>query len=274
MILELKDAAFSYEEGKPLLSHINFAAKSGEVWAILGRNGIGKTTLLRCLLGFEHFKEGGLFIDGAPAKMTGRGRTAFWRRVSYVPQARNQAFPYTVEENVLLGRGAYLGLFSQPGKRDYAAADRAMALAGVADLRDRNCGELSGGQLQLVLIARALAAEPELLIMDEPETGLDFKNQLLVLSLIRKLAEEEKLLVIFNTHYPEHALTTAQKTLLFTGDGTAISGPTEEILTRDNMREAFGVEVIRARAEYGGKTYTSLIPAELSQKPSGGEEKT
>ena len=270
MKLELRNAAFSYEKGKPLLENISLTAYSGEVWAILGKNGIGKTTLLRCLLGFRRWTSGGLYLDGKPADPASAGGRGFWRRAAYVPQAGRQAFPCTVEENVLLGRGAYLGLFGQPGRRDIEAAEKAMAMAGVLGIRGKNCGEISGGQLQMTLIARALASEPELLIMDEPETGLDFRNQLMVLGLIRKLAQERNLLVIFNTHYPEHALDTADRTLLFLENGRALSGPTEEVLTGENMRAAFGVEVVRAEAEYRGKTLVSLIPAGFREEGENG----
>jgi iron complex transport system ATP-binding protein len=270
MKLELRNAAFSYEKGKPLLKNISFSASSGEVWAILGKNGIGKTTLLRCLLGFRRWTSGGLFLDGSPVDPSPSGQRRFWQRAAYVPQAGRQAFPCTVEENVLLGRGAYLGIFGQPGKRDCEAAERAMAMAGVLGIRGQNCGQISGGQLQMTLIARALASEPELLIMDEPETGLDFRNQLMVLGLIRRLAREQNLLIIFNTHYPEHALTTADRTLLFLENGHALRGPTEEILTRENMRAAFGVEVVRAEAKYRGKTLVSLIPAGFSEGGKNG----
>ena len=130
---------------------------------------------------------------------------------AYVPQARSQTFAYTVEETVLMGRGPYLGFFQMPQRKDEEIAIQAMKEAGVYELRDRSCNEISGGELQLVLIARALAAKPQMLVMDEPETGLDFRNQLRVMDLIDVLSHQKGLTVILNTHYPDHACSIADR---------------------------------------------------------------
>ena len=180
--------------------------------------------------------------------------------MAYVPQAVVLAFPGTCFDMVLLGRSAYLPLFGVPGKRDREATIHAMERAGIARHEDRNCGQISGGELQLVLIARALAAEPEILILDEPETGLDFRNQLIIMNLIERLCEEEGLTAILNTHYPEHAVSMNGQTLLLKHDGSYLFGDTAKILTPDNMRDAFGVEVLMREELIDGKHYTSLIP--------------
>jgi iron complex transport system ATP-binding protein len=185
-----------------------------------------------------------------------------------VPQARKQTFPYTVEETVLLGRSPYLGMFEKPHKKDRVLADQAMHLTGVDRLRTRNCSELSGGELQLVLIARALCAQPSILILDEPETGLDFRNQLIILNLIDRLSHTEGLTVIFNTHYPEHALEIADRTLLLDNSGGAKFGETEEILTPENMEEVFSVRIRIVKEEENGRVHASILPVSLL-----GEEK-
>lgn len=183
---------------------------------------------------------------------------------AYVPQARSQTFAYTVEETVLMGRGPYLGFFQMPQRKDEEIAIQAMKEAGVFELRDRSCNEISGGELQLVLIARALAAKPQMLIMDEPETGLDFRNQLRVMDLIDTLSHQKGMTVILNTHYPDHAFSIADRTLLLS-EHSAQFGKTSEVLTEEHMEEAFGVEVHMHEEKIRGKNYISMIPVALKE---------
>lgn len=261
MIFEVRDGSFGYPGEKEILRHISFQAGPGSTVTILGPNGVGKTTLLRCMLGFLPWTSGSTVLDGTDLRSIPSG--TLWKKVAYVPQAKLLAFPGTCFEMVLLGRSAYLSLFGLPGKKDREAAMRAMERAGITRLADKNCGQISGGELQLVLIARALAAEPEMLILDEPETGLDFRNQLIVMNLIERLCEEEGMTAVLNTHYPEHAVSMNGETLLLKQDGSHLFGPTAGILTPDNMRDAFGVEVLMREESLGGKHYTSLIPLNI-----------
>jgi iron complex transport system ATP-binding protein len=261
MNLSVSKGCFSYEKEQPVFEDISFEVDRGEVLAVLGPNGVGKTTLLKCLLGFLKWQSGSASFMGK-SQQSFHG-SSFWKEVAYVPQARKQTFPYTVEETVLLGRSPYLGIFGKPGERDRLIADKAMRMTGVDQLRNRNCSDLSGGELQLVLIARALCAEPSILIMDEPETGLDFRNQLIILNLIERLSGEEKLTVVFNTHYPEHALEVANRTLLLDNCGKAIFGKTEEVLTTENMEKVFSVKIRIVRQEENGRVHASILPVSL-----------
>ena len=262
MRFEVQNGCFSYPKGREILHNISFTAEDGSVVSILGPNGVGKTTLVKCMLGFLHWREGQTLIDGRNAGEL--SSKELWRNVAYVPQAKSVTFPMSCEEMVLLGRSAYLGMFAMPGKADRSAAEKAMELAGVCHLRDKSCSEISGGELQLVLIARALAATPSLLILDEPETGLDFRNQLIVLELIERLAREEGISAILNTHYPEHAISISARTLLLRRDGTSLFGPAKEMLTASNMQDTFGVEVSMREEEIRGRCYYSVIPIALS----------
>ena len=264
MSLAVSGGAFAYRRDEPLLQDVCFSAEAGETLAILGPNGVGKTTLIRCLLGFLPWERGETLLDGKPLKAC-RGRT-LWQRVAYVPQARRPAFALRAEDMVLLGRGPYLGDFALPGERDRAIARRAMELAGVAHLAEKSCDRLSGGELQLVLIARALAAEPKYLVLDEPESGLDFRNQLVVLDLIGRLCRENGLTVVLNTHYPDHALRVADRVLLLFGGGVYQFGRTEAILTEEHLRALFGVDIAVWRERVNEKDYAAVIPLEILDK--------
>ncbi len=261
MNFEIKNGNFYYDPAEPILKDISFSVNEHEILSILGPNGIGKTTLLRCTLGFLKWKQGSAFIDGRPFNELSHNE--FWKKVSYVPQARTQTFPCTVRETVLMGRSSFLGMFQIPGKKDKQAAEKAMELAGITHLAEKNCSEISGGELQLVLIARALSSEPEFLVMDEPETGLDFRNQLIILEMISKLKKEHGLSVIFNTHYPDHALDISDKTLLLQKNGAALFGKTSEILTSENMQNAFDVNIEIKKYEIDGVPHHSIIPTSL-----------
>ncbi|MBQ9612098.1 MAG: ABC transporter ATP-binding protein [Lachnospiraceae bacterium] len=269
MSIEVNAGTFSYRKEKLLLQDISFSIGSGEILAILGPNGVGKTTLMKCLLGFLPWQSGMTSLDGTDIRaMKGR---KLWQQVAYVPQARQNTFSYHVEDMVLLGRSPYLGDFSMPGKKDREIAEQAMELAGVTHLIGKSCSQLSGGELQLVLIARALAAEPSYLVLDEPESGLDFRNQLVVLDLVERLSREKNMTVILNTHYPDHALRVSDQVLLLFGQGIYQFGRTEGMLTAEHMRALFGVDIAVWREMSGEKEYTAVIPLEIL--PSKGEDR-
>ncbi len=268
MSIEVRAGTFAYGKNEPILRDVSFSAETGETVAILGPNGVGKTTLIKCLLGFLPWERGSTVIDGRELRDF-RGRE-LWQRVAYVPQARKPAFSYLAEDMVLLGRSPYLGDFSMPGARDREIAAEAMELAGISRLRGRSCAHLSGGELQLVLIARALAAEPEYLVLDEPESGLDFRNQLVVLDLIARLCRDRRLTVILNTHYPDHALRVSDKALLLFGNGMHLFGRTEHILTEEHMRALFGVDIAVRRERLNGKEYAAVLPLEILEKGENG----
>lgn len=155
--------------------------------------------MLKCLTSILKWERGQTFINGRSLSSN-----KSLSEIGYVPQVHNLSFPYTVRELVTMGRARYIGLFSLPSREDRKKVDEVLEEFGLEQLKDTPCTQLSGGQLQLIYIARALAADPKVLILDEPESHLDFKNQLMILKLIKKLAREKDLACIFNTHYPEH----------------------------------------------------------------------
>ncbi len=165
---------------------------------------------------------------------------------------------------VLLGRSSHLKVYATPSKKDYDISMHALEQVGIAHLCGKKCNEISGGEYQLVLIARALAAQPQLLILDEPESHLDFRNQILVLSMLEKVVREGKLSCIINTHYPEHAMRLADNALLLGCGRKYLFGPAKDIITTENLSDFFGVKVKMLPFEYRGRTLSSIIPLEAT----------
>jgi len=262
-MFEVKQGSFSYldENKKNVLSDINYQVKEGEILGILGRNGVGKTTLLRASMGMLAWKSGGSYLDSIDIRTM--NQSAVWKKLAYVPQAKNGFGHFLVEEMVLLGRSAYLKPWQQPGKKDKELAEKALEQVGILQLKNRMCNKLSGGELQMVLIARALAGEPQIIILDEPESNLDFKNQLIILEIMRKLAHEQRLSCIFNTHYPSHALQYADKVLLLSNDGSSMFGESTALITKENLEKIFEVRVQIHELVTEGKTYREVLPIEI-----------
>lgn len=263
MKFEVREGGFGYPRGECILNDVNFVMDRPEVLSILGANGAGKTTLLKCMLGLLEWKTGGTYIDGVNIKNIPCHE--LWRKIGYVPQAKASVFAYHTEDMVLLGRNAHLGTFGQPKKEDRDIAAACMEEIGIGHLKGKLCSHISGGELQMVLIARALAANPSMLILDEPESNLDFRNQLIVLKTIERLCREKGISAIVNTHYPEHALSISQKALLLNARGCAIFGPTAQVLSEEHLDEAFGVEVKLHPFKHKNHTYTCVLPVGLRE---------
>ena len=237
--LEARALGYGYP-GRPVGRRLGLALGAGDVLCVLGPNGGGKTTLFRTLLGLLPAQAGEVLLDGQALGAMSRGDVA--RRVGYVPQGHAAQFAFTVREAVLMGRTAHIGLFATPGVADRAAADRAIAALGIESLAGRVVTELSGGERQLAMIARALAQGARALVLDEPTASLDFGNQVRVLREIRRLAAEGYA-VVFSTHDPSQAFLAASRVLLLAQGGAVRQGTPAEVITGDNLRAVYGVEV-------------------------------
>ncbi|MED3553957.1 ABC transporter ATP-binding protein [Cytobacillus praedii] len=241
MKFEVRNGCFGYQNGKMVLNNISLDIQQGEVLAILGPNGVGKTTLLRNMMGMLKWKSGGSFINDINIREM--NEKELWRSIAYVPQAKGIAFSYTVEEMTLMGRSPHISAIKQPSEKDRQKALEALELLKILHLKDKYCNQISGGELQMVLIARALCSEPKMLVLDEPESNLDFRNQLIILNTIHLLAKDRGLCCIFNTHYPAHALKIATNALLISREGHSYFGKAKEVITQDYMKEIFKVSV-------------------------------
>ena len=261
--LSVENGGFAYrKQGPAIFEDIHFSVDSGEILAILGPNGAGKTTLLRCITGMLKWSRGQSLLDGVPIRQMRPGE--LWSKMAYVPQARGAATAYTAFETVLLGRSSRMGAFAAPGKADVEKAEQVMDLLGITRLAEKKCSAMSGGELQMVLIARALASEPKVLILDEPESNLDFKNQLVVLDTMSKLAGEG-MTCVFNTHYPAHALQRSGKALLLSKGGEYVFGNTATVVTEEAIGKAFGVEAVIGTVETPTSILQNVIPLQIAR---------
>jgi iron complex transport system ATP-binding protein len=246
MSLEAISLAFGYP-GRLVGAGLDLGLRRGETVCLLGPNGSGKTTLFRTLLGLIPPRAGRVLLDGRDLARWPRAEVA--RKLAYVPQAQQGVFPYSALEMVLMGRAARLGAFAAPGAKDRAAALAALERLGIAALAASDGTRLSGGQRQLVLIARALAQEAGFLVLDEPTASLDFGNQVLVLKEIGKL-RAAGLGILLSTHAPDHAFACADRVLLLQGGRLVADGPPATAITAARLAEVYGVavEIVRSPA--------------------------
>ena len=255
MILKVQSLTCGYKF--PIVNEISFDVNPGEVVCILGVNGIGKTTLFKTILRQIPSFGGNVFIDGQDT--SGMPIKQLARIIGYVPQAHTPPFPYRVLDVVTTGRTPHLSLFSAPSQRDEDFAREMIERLQIADLAERVYTEISGGERQLVLIARALAVEPKILIMDEPASNLDFGNQMRMIRQIRALAETG-LAVLLTSHNPDHVLQCATKIVLLYGSkGHAVGSP-DELITGEMLKEVYSIEAEVRQFERGEKTSRVCIP--------------
>lgn len=257
-MLEIDDLSCGYGQ-RTVLHDISFVLAAGELLCLLGPNGVGKTTLFKTLLGLLPAHGGEIRLDGQPIGHWSRRR--FARQVGYVPQAHTPPFPFKVRQVVAMGRTAHLAAFAAPGHADLDIAESAMETLGITALAEAVYTEISGGERQLVLIARALAQQPRLLIMDEPTANLDYGNQLKVLAHVRRVVAEQGLGVILTTHDPNQALLHASRALVLDREKCYSLGTPAEVITADYLRHTYGVEAELIELSRSGASRRICVPA-------------
>jgi len=238
-MLDVDDLAFGFP-GKRIGEGVSLHVAPGTTLAVLGGNGAGKTTLLRTLLGLLPPLAGRVRIDGEDVGSMPPAARA--RHVAYVPQQHAPPFAFTVEDVVVMGRVARAPAFARPGPADRAAARDALARLGIASLAARAVTELSGGERQLVLVARALAQDTPLIVLDEPTASLDYGNRARVLRELDRL-RSAGLGIVFSTHEPDHALVHADRALLLAGGAPLACGDAAATLTAENVSRLYGLRV-------------------------------
>ena len=254
MHLAADNISFSYGK-KEVLNDVSLSFDRGEVVSLLGPNGCGKTTLLKVLLGILTPTRGKVLFEGMPLEDVGAKKLA--QRVAYVPQVHRGAFPYSVMDVVLMGRMPYKTFFSSFTRHDRETATAMLEKLGISHLRDKPYTQISGGERQLVLIARALAQGADTFIMDEPITGLDYGNQIRLLEQIVHLSAEGHTF-IKSTHFPDHALWVSDRVVLMKEGTVAADGIAAEEITAESLRGLYNIPV---RVMDAGNGFSVCIPS-------------
>lgn len=247
-MLGIKDIYFRHKDkAEDILKGISFNAEKGSITTILGPNGSGKTTLFKCIAGIWKYYRGEVYFDELSIdKLSFRKRAKIF---SVVPQEHAPPFPYSVFDVVLMGRASYVGVFSSPGKRDYEIAEEALKTVGIINLKDKPYTKISGGERQLTLIARALAQDTPVMLLDEPTSHLDFRNQINVLKKIKEIAKERTLVIVMTLHDPNLAGLFSDKVVVLNSGTKIAEGKPEEIITEELIRKVYDVEVRKTNIE-------------------------
>ena len=268
-MLEVRDLRAGYGD-KEIVHGVSFDIPRGQFVCVIGANGCGKSTLLKNLLGLAKPFGGSVHIEGENIDEMDEKQRA--RHFAYIPQAHTPPFPFKVSDVVILGRTPYLtGIATSVGERDQVIAYRAMQQLSIEHLADKVYTELSGGQQQLVLIARALAQQPDLLVMDEPTASLDFGNQQLVLSCVHGLSRMG-MSVLMVTHDPDHALFCSDRVIMMEAGQVIGDGKPEDIITTENLRRIYGTEsYVTDVTVASGETVRVCVPVirtDRAEKPA------
>jgi ABC-type cobalamin/Fe3+-siderophores transport system ATPase subunit len=254
-IIRAENIGFSYD-GVEVLKGINVSIYRGKMTGLLGANGAGKSTLLKILCGILNVKSGRLFYKSGEIRKLDKRELA--KKIAYVPQNFTFGFPFTVAEVVLMGRAPYIGRLEFERECDWKVASNAMETVGILHLQDRLVTEISAGERQLTSLARALAQEPEIMILDEPATFLDIKHKTEVMKLLNRLKEERNISVIAATHDIFHALFYFDEIVMLKDGRVFAEGITEEILKEEIITAVYGIEVSVRRED--GKVF--ILPME------------
>ena len=239
MSIEISALSFAYGE-TPVLRGIDFTVPDGESAAVLGPNGVGKSTLFRCLLGLLKGYGGSITIDGEDTRRLSARRLA--KKVAYIPQSHYPSFNYSVFNMVLMGTTSQVSLLSSPGEKQRQASEEALERVGVGHLRDKGYTNISGGERQLVLIARALVQDAKVLILDEPTANLDYGNQIRVMEQLRALTAQGYT-VVQSTHNPEQAFLFSHNVVAMQAGRVLAEGAPSRVVTEELMDELYGADI-------------------------------
>lgn len=256
MTLKVTGLRYAYKK-QEVLKGVDFSAELGQCICLLGENGAGKTTLFRCLLGFLRGYGGEILIDQVDSSSLSIPEMA--KKIAYIPQSYDPTFNYSVFETVLMGTNTQIRSFHTPGDSQRETVWEMLELMNITHLAERGCAEISGGERQLVLIARALAQKSRILVMDEPTANLDYGNQFRVMRQVKQLAERGYL-VVLSTHNPEHALVYAHKVLVIREGISALYGEPIKVLTPEVIKQIYGVCVELQTLQAAGCSVPVFVP--------------
>jgi iron complex transport system ATP-binding protein len=267
VMIKVSNATFAYDKAD-IFRDINLEINEGEVFCLFGPNGCGKSTLIQCILGILSLKSGSITLRGQDVRNMKPQMVA--REAAYIPQVHDKPFPFKVIDVVIMGRTAYTGMFSLPGSDDRKVAEEALERVGISHFRDRPYTQLSGGETQLVLVARALAQQTPALIMDEPTAHLDFRNELGFLETVVKLVKSTGITVVMATHSPNHALyfegcKANARIALMNAQRIAFQGKPSLVLTVENMASTFNIDSKVLPYIWEEQQMMQLVPLKLRE---------
>ncbi len=241
-MLDVRDIYFAHRHSKvDILKGVNFTARKGEITVILGPNGSGKSTLFRCICGLWKPLKGSVRFEGKEILDLSFEERA--KICAIVPQEHEPPFPYSVLDVVLMGRASRISIFSSPSRTDYLKAEEALETVGISHLKDKPYTRISGGERQLVLIARALVQETPLILLDEPTSHLDFRNQVMVLSSVKGISKQRNVTVVMTLHDPNLAILFAEKIVMLREGSVFTEGSPKDVITEDNMKRVYQIDV-------------------------------
>lgn len=239
MSIKVENLSFAYDT-RDVLKSVSFQAEYGEFLSVLGPNGVGKSTLFRCMLGLLSPTSGQTLINGRDISEMTAGELS--KNIAYIPQSHSPAFNYSVLDIVLMGTTAQLGKFSSPGQEQKNLALEVLEKLNISDLQNRGYRAISGGERQLVLIARAMAQQAKILIMDEPSSSLDFGNRIRVMNTVKSLTKHGYC-VIQSTHDPNQAYQYSDKILAMYNGEVLACGKPETTICDSIMSKLYGVDI-------------------------------
>lgn len=262
-LLSLENVSFGYHNQQMIFENISFDVHPGEIFCIIGPNGCGKTTLIDSILGINRPQSGRIVVSDNDLHQL--KPKEFAQNIAYVPQSHTKTFPYTVLDIVIMGRTYATKMFASPDHSERSRAIDSLEQVGLKGFENRLYTELSGGELQLVLIARALAQESQILIMDEPTAHLDFRHELMVMEIITWLVKEKGLSIIMATHFLNQAFYLENEgvkiriALMNQGSFKAVGTPAE-VLTKDNLKDVFKIMSSIGTTDEDGINQRFIVP--------------
>lgn len=253
-LFEVKNISFSYDD-EEIFSDISFSLDKGDVLCILGPNGTGKTTLIKCLNGLHDISSGEILIKGKNIKKLSFKEIS--RNIGYIPQTHTPSFPFKVIDVVVMGRAPYLALTDAPRDKEIEIALNALKTLGIEYLKDKDYTNLSGGERQMVFLARILCQQPDILILDEPTSHLDFGNQIKLLEIVDNLAKAG-ISVIMSSHFPDHTFLSSNKVAIMKDGEFVDFGSPDEVVNEENLRKAYSIDVKLVELEDNRKVCVPL----------------
>ena len=266
MRLEVKDLSFSYGDNK-VLDNVSFSSSGGEAIAVLGPNGVGKSTFFKCILGFLPIRKGKIEIEGKDVSiMKGKELSKY---IAYIPQSSSPVFNHTVLDSVAMGMNNQIGLFSAPGEKEREKAAAALDRLGILKLKDRGCLNISGGERQLMLIARAMVQDARIIVMDEPTSSLDYGNSYRVMETIMSLSKDGYT-ILFSTHDPDAAMRYSDRVIAFYKGEIIRDGKPSTVLNTDVLSTLYSINVAIRNVRVREKEYSVCIPTGHDTTDSAG----